>query len=176
MSLKVGSRTLTIVCVAVCVVLAIGLVGAVWNYTSIISARDNTIATQDTEISSLNDEIASLNAQLSSNSSIINLGEQKTLSTNQAVSLAAKTYTVLVYATPYAGYLSIAFSSSVTVYFMVENSRTSMFYGRYPPFSPDNATSGTFIMPVLPDVTMIAIYNPTQTDGAAIQLTVRYIY
>ena len=41
----------------ICILLAISLVGAIANYTSIISAKDNTITSQDTTINNLNTKV-----------------------------------------------------------------------------------------------------------------------
>jgi len=166
---KVVSRTLAIVLVIVCGVLAFCLVGTFVNYTSIISTKDNTIATMDSQI-------ASLNAQISDLNDTVKLNKQTTLDNNQLVDLASNTYTTLLYYTPYAGYIKVDFTASVVVYFWAESSLTNIYYSRYPPNSPDNATSGSFITPVLPGVTLLSVYNPTETTGASMYITVTYVY
>jgi predicted PurR-regulated permease PerM len=59
---KVVSRNTAIAMGIVCIILAVGLVGAVANYTSIISEKENTIASLDSEIISLQNQINDLNA------------------------------------------------------------------------------------------------------------------
>jgi ABC-type xylose transport system substrate-binding protein len=44
---EVVSRNIAIALGIICMVLAVGLVGAIANYTSIISGKDNTIASLD---------------------------------------------------------------------------------------------------------------------------------
>jgi len=61
---KVVGRNVAIALGIICIVLAVGLVGAIANYTSIISGKDNTIASLNSQINSLNSEIASLNLQI----------------------------------------------------------------------------------------------------------------
>ena len=61
---KVVGRNIAIVLGVVCVVLAAGLIGAVANYTSVISSLNSQITEKDHEISSLNSQIASLNSQI----------------------------------------------------------------------------------------------------------------
>ena len=50
---KVVSRNFAIVLGIIAIILLVGLVGAIANYTSIINAKDNTIADKDSQISSL---------------------------------------------------------------------------------------------------------------------------
>ena len=107
---------------------------------------------------------------------IVNLKKQTTLSNNQIVNLASNTFTILLYSTPYAGYIKIDFTASVEVYFWVQSSLTNAYYSRYPASSPDNATSGSFIIPVLSGITLLSVYNPTLTIGASMYITVTYVY
>ena len=116
---KVVGRNVAIALEIICVILAVGLVGAVANYTSIISGKDNTIATKDSQIqtltsqknqlqtwlngnltlidtlnaqiTSLQGQISDLNSQISSlNSQIINLQSQVN-NLNSIVNLAKST-------------------------------------------------------------------------------------
>lgn len=59
---KVVGRNVAIALGITCIVLAIGLVGAVMNYTSIISEKDNTIASLNSEIANFQEKIDDLNA------------------------------------------------------------------------------------------------------------------
>jgi prefoldin subunit 5 len=61
---KVVGRTIAIALGIICVVLAVGLGGAVANYTSIISKKDNTIASLNSQIAEKNNTISSLNSQI----------------------------------------------------------------------------------------------------------------
>ena len=60
---KVVGRTVAIALGIICIILAVGLVGAVADYTSIISGNETYYQNQ---ISSLNSQISSLNAQINS--------------------------------------------------------------------------------------------------------------
>jgi len=106
---------------------------------------------------------------------IVNLNEKKTLSENKIVYIASDAYTSLIYSTPYTGYIQVDFTASGEIYFWVQSSFTNTFYSRYPPSSDDTATSGSFIIPVLPDVTLFFVYNPQSTE-ASIEITVTYVY
>ena len=55
----------------ICLLLAISLVGAIADYTSIISVKDSTIASKDSAINNLNSQITSINSQISSKDSQI---------------------------------------------------------------------------------------------------------
>ena len=54
---KVAGKNVAIASGIICILLAISLVGAIANYTSIISAKDNTITSQDSTIKNLNTKI-----------------------------------------------------------------------------------------------------------------------
>ena len=60
---KVVSRTIAIALGIICLILVVGLVGAVVNYTSILNEKNSTIATKDSQITSLNSQISSLQNQ-----------------------------------------------------------------------------------------------------------------
>lgn len=62
---KVIDRNVVIALGIICIVLAVGLVGAIANYTSIINGKDNTIATKNSTITSLNSQIETLTSQKS---------------------------------------------------------------------------------------------------------------
>ncbi len=75
---KRSGRILVIALGIICIILAVGLVGAVANYTSIISGKDNIIASKDSQIGSLNSEntnkdntISSLNSQITTKDNTI---------------------------------------------------------------------------------------------------------
>jgi uncharacterized coiled-coil protein SlyX len=61
---KIVGKNSTTALGIICILLAVSLVGAIANYTSIISAKDNTITSKDSTISSLNSEITSKNSQI----------------------------------------------------------------------------------------------------------------
>ena len=63
MKITVG-RNISIASGIICILLAISLVGAIANYTSIINVKDNTIASKDSAINNLNSQITSKNSNI----------------------------------------------------------------------------------------------------------------
>jgi len=61
---KVVGRNVAIALGVITIILLIGLVGAVANYTSIINGKDNTIATKNSQITDKDSTISSLNSQV----------------------------------------------------------------------------------------------------------------
>ena len=61
---KVVSKKVAIALGIICVVLAVCLVGAVANYTSVIGVKDNSIASLNSQIASKDSQISTLNSQL----------------------------------------------------------------------------------------------------------------
>jgi len=78
---KVVGRTVVIALGIICVILAVGLVGAIANYTSIISGKDNTIATKDSQIQTLTSQKNQLQTWLDGNKTLLEgwLNGNKTL-------------------------------------------------------------------------------------------------
>jgi len=86
---KVVRRTVAFALGIMCIILAVGIVGAIANYTSIINGKDNIISSQDSQISNLqaqnnqlqtwlDSNITYYNSQISSlDSQIINLTNEK---------------------------------------------------------------------------------------------------
>ena len=134
-----------------------------------------TYQNQLNQIESLEENYDDLQASYDELDDIVNLDEKKTLSENKIVYIASDAYTSLIYSTPYTGYIQVDFTASGEIYFWVQSSFTNTFYSRYPPSSDDTATSGSFIIPVLPDVTLFFVYNPQSTE-ASIEITVTYVY
>jgi len=134
-----------------------------------------TYQNQLNQIESLEENYDDLQASYDELDDIVNLNEKKTLSENKIVYIASDAYTSLIYSTPYTGYIQVDFTASGEIYFWVQSSFTNTFYSRYPPSSDDTATSGSFIIPVLPDVTLFFVYNPQSTE-ASIEITVTYVY
>jgi hypothetical protein len=140
---KVIGRNVAIALGIICIVLAVGLVGAIANYTSIINGKDNTIASKDSEIASLNSQIVdktntiySLNFQIESNDSqisslrsqvnnltdTVNLAKSTIWVNDQTVSQSASSYTVWVGPTLWfsPAILVPAFSTSYAGYVSVD--------------------------------------------------------
>jgi len=64
-------RKLAIATGIICILLTASLVGAITNYTSIISAKDDNIASQSSVISNLNSQITSKNSEIAENNNTI---------------------------------------------------------------------------------------------------------
>ena len=69
---KVVGRTVAIVLGVICVILTVGLVGAIANYTSIISGKDNNIVTKDSQIQTLTNQKNQLQTWLDGNKTLLN--------------------------------------------------------------------------------------------------------
>lgn len=97
---KVVSRTTVFALVAICVILAGGLVGAVAYYNSMISGKDSTIATQTSQISSLQSQVNSL-------TNMIYLKNSSIWVNNETTGQAAGSYTSWTFSASYAGYVEV---------------------------------------------------------------------
>lgn len=74
---RVVRRSLAVGLGMICVILIVGVVGAVVAYSSIVSGKDNAIASKDSQIASLNSQLSSLESQVSSlNAQVANLQNQ----------------------------------------------------------------------------------------------------
>jgi len=69
---KVVGRTVVIALGIICVILAVGLVGAIANYTSIISGKDNSIGTKDSQMQTLTSQKNQLQTWLDGNGTLLN--------------------------------------------------------------------------------------------------------
>jgi hypothetical protein len=118
---KVVSRTVAISLGIICIVLAVGLVGAITDYSSIINGKSNTISSlnaqltdRDSQISSLNNDktslqnqVSDLQTQASNLTNILNLGESTVWLNTRNLSQTAGSYTSLNFTVRYAGYITI---------------------------------------------------------------------
>jgi len=75
---KVVSRNVAIALGIIVIFVLAGLVGAIANYTSIINAKDKTIASKDSQIASKNSQISNLQNQVDNLTSIIS-GKDSTI-------------------------------------------------------------------------------------------------
>ena len=87
---KVVGRKVAIALGIICTLLAVSLVGTFTYYTSIISAKDNTISSLNSQVSSKDSQIANLQSQLASaNSQISSLNSTVTTLQSQVSALTA---------------------------------------------------------------------------------------
>jgi len=69
---KVVSRNIAIALGIVAIILLVGLVGAIANYTSIMNGKDNTITTKDSQIQTLTSQKNQLQTWLDGNETLLN--------------------------------------------------------------------------------------------------------
>jgi len=193
---KIIGRNVAIALGITCIILAVGLVGAVANYTSIISGKDNTIASKDSKITTKDNTISSLNLQIASkDSQISSLNSQVTSLQNQVndltntVNLAkstvwvdsepvnqpASSYVHWTFSASYAGYVSVNVQTSTTT-----NTYVRVIYSSYG-VNYDNqigvGTGGTAVFPILPASSIeIRVGNTNLFSGASETVSITYYY
>ena len=132
------------------------------NLTAENEELKNEILSLQNQITYLNNTIAELknkNSVLENRvnelENIIYLRVSTILDKDKTVNIPANDYTILTYSTPYAGYIRVSFTATQGVYIWVGGSFTGEWYYRYP--REGFATSGSFIVLVLPGATYIYI-------------------
>ena len=194
---KVVSRTVAIALGIICIILAVGLMGAIADYTSIISGKDNTITTitnQENQLSTwLSGNVTAYNNYVSSHShtnadyqnlqtqktnltNIVNLSDSATWVNDQTVSQTVGSYTYWTFSASYAGYVSVYVQSSTSGATYVE-----VIYSAYG-VSYDNQIgvgSGGYSVtfPILPSSNIeIGVGNSNLINGATETVTITYYY
>jgi len=165
---KIVGRNVAIALGIICIIMAVGLVGAISNYTSIISGKDNTIASKDSQI-------ASLNSQVSDLTNTTNLAKSATWVDDQTISQSAYSYTYWTFSASYAGYVSVWVHTSTTT-----NTYIRVIYTAYG-VNYDNqigvGTGGTAVFSLLPCSSIeIRVGNTNLISGATETVTVTYHY
>jgi hypothetical protein len=165
---KKSGRVVAITLGIICIILAVGLVGAVANYTSIISGKDNTIATKDSQISSLNSQIDDL-------TQMIYLVKSEIWINQQTVSQSAYSYTYWTHSIGVHGYISVNVQTSTTT-----NTYVRVIWSSHG-INYDNqitvGTSGTANFPVLQTSSVeIRVGNTNLFNGATETVTITYYY
>jgi len=192
---KVVSRNIAIALGIIIIILIVGLVGAIANYTSTISVKDSTIATDESQIASLNSQlstanstiasdtstIASLNSQVSTLQSqvsdltdIANLTKSTVWVDSQTISQPAFGYKDWTFPASYAGYVTFWVQSSTTT-----NTNVRVIYSFLGVTFDQQKTvhaGVTAVFPVLPASSVIVeVANPT-SSGATETVTITYHY
>ena len=155
-----------------------------------LTAQVNSLTAENerlrNEITSLQNQIAYLNSRITDLENrvrvledIVYLRVRIVLDKDKTVNIAANSYITLRYDTRYAaGYLRISFTATRDIYIWIANDYVGGYYYRYP--VPTRgltyASSGSFIVPVLPGTTYIEIYNPSWFSGVTVTITIEYIY
>jgi cell division protein FtsL len=188
---KVVSRNVAIALAIICIVLAVGLVGAISLYTSQINDKDNTIsslnsqiASDDSQIASDHSQISSLNSQVSDLNDIVNLANSTVWVNDQTVSQSVSSYTYWTFSAKYAGYVSIDVLSSTTTNTYVEVIWSA--YGiSYDSGQISVGVSGTAVYPILPcsgttifsgTAIEVIVGNTNYSNGATETVTITYYY
>lgn len=147
---KVVGRTVAIALGIICVILAVGLVGAVVVYTS--------------QIATLTD--------------IINLAKSSVLASSQTVSQGANSYTIWTFSVDYAGYVSVLLEDFEPT--RTDNAGVEVIYSSHGVSYYDHITIGvgaTAVFPVLPTSNLIVkVGNGYWFNGATETVTITYHY
>jgi predicted PurR-regulated permease PerM len=158
---KVVVRNVAIALGIICIILVVGLIVAVANYTSIIKGKDDTIASLQNQVSDLN--------------SIINLEKSTVWVNDQTVSQPASSYTYWTVSADYAGYISVQVQTSTTTNTYVRVIWSA--YGVNYDHQITVGTSGTAVFPVLPCSNIeIRVGNSNIVNGATETVTITYHY
>jgi len=158
---KVVDRKVAIALGIICVVLAVGLVGVVAYYTSIISG--------------LNSQVSQLQSQVSELRAIVNLEKSETWVSQQTVSQPAGYYVYWIFSASYAGYIVVTVHSSTTsnTYVRVIWSSHGVDYDN----TVNVGAGGTAVFPVLPCSRVeIRVGNTNLLSGATQTVSITYRY
>jgi hypothetical protein len=173
-SMKVVKRSVAIALGIVCIILIAGLLGAVADYTSMISDKDNTIIFRNIQISSLQNQASSLQNQVDDLSNIVNLNKSRIWVLNQTIIFPAGSYASFIRQdTDYAGYVSFIFQTpmSNTTYVQAIYSSNGINYD----YQVYVGTNGTASLPVLPTPSIyIRIGDPL--NAMNVTMTITYTY
>ena len=179
---KVTGRNVVIALGIICIILAVGLVGTVANYTSKISGKDNTITTNNsqiraltTKLNQLQNTITNLQSQINDLNDIVNLAKSTVWVDSQTVSQPANSYVYWRFSAIYAGYVSVYVQTSTTT-----NTYVRVIYSSHG-VNYDNqigvGTGRTVVFPVLPSSTIeIRVGNSNWLDGATETVTITLYY
>jgi hypothetical protein len=163
---KIASRTTVIALGVICIILAVSLVGAIADYTSIVSGKDNTIA-------NLNDIVNLANSTVWTSNDIMN--QSASSYSHWVVGRSSYTFMDPAFSACYPRYISVWVQTSTTA-----NTYVRVIWSAYG-ISYDNTTivgtSGTAVFPVLPCLTVeIRVGNTNLVDNATETVTITYYY
>jgi len=158
------SRTVAIGLGIACIILLVGLVGAILVYSSMMNDKDN-------EISDLSQQVTSLSSQVANLTSIANLTKSTAWLNFKNVSIQAGYENVWNFISTYAGYVSVQVFSSTTadIYVRVAYASHGVNYDN----QINVGMGGTAVFPVLPASIQISVGNPGMTS---VTTTVTIIY
>ena len=159
------SKTIAIGLGIVCIILLVGLVGAILVYSSMIDDKDSRIY-------DLSQQITSLSSQVTDLTSIANLTKSITWAYSENVSIQAGYESGWSFISNYAGYVSVQVFSSTTdeLYVRVTYSSHGVNYDN----QINVGMGGIAFFPVLPALIGISVGNPSMIAVNAIVMIVYY--
>lgn len=140
------------------------------------------------QVTSLNGQVANLSLQISELQSrnaeylkILRLEEEEILDFERQINIpAGSSSPSLSYLIAYPGIITIEFSATSNVYFVVHIDYKTEFFPnvnvtyRYP--ESGAYSSGIFAFPALPAWATFQIVNPSSTSGVSVMITVKFTY
>lgn len=165
-------RIAVIVTGVIFLVLVVGEIYAIADYTTINSLR-NQASSLNSQITDLQTQIASLNAQIFSLNTIVNLENSTVLVNAHTISQQANYCSYNNFTAGYAGYVSVNVQSSTNnTYVQVVYSSYGVDYNHL----IFVGTSGTAVFPVLPANIQVRIGNTNPSDDATETITIKYYF
>ena len=163
---KVVSRIVAIGLGIVCIMLLVGLVGAILVYSSMIYKKNN-------KISDLNQQMTSLSLQVADLTSITNLTKSTVWLNFKNASIQAGYENLWNFISTYAGYILVQIFSLTAdnIYVRVNYDSHGVNYDN----QINVGIGGTTVFPVLPASIQISVGNPGMTS-ATTAVTIIYYY
>jgi len=150
------------------------------NLSSQVTSLNTQILNLSSQISNLQSQLTSLQSENENLKKITKLEMVSYLDTNRPINIPANSGSPgFAYLVPYAGIITISFSATSGVYFMVYIYYNESFFPqvnityRFP--EQGTFTEGIFSFPVLPGFASFQIVNPSSI-GVSVLITVKYTY
>lgn len=157
-----------------------------------ISQLENEIALLQSDKNTLEDSLRNLQSKNEDYLKILRLDKYTFLEIDRQINIPAGSGSpTLMYLLPYPGIITISFSATGSVYFVINiYYKGGIYYGDtgnttevFPPVNityryPENGaySSGIFSFPAFPPFATFAIGNPSSTSGVSVLITVKYTY
>lgn len=171
---KVVGRTMAIVLGIICIVLAVSLVGAVMNYTSVIRGKDDFIEGEESDIANKSAQISQLNYQVDNLTGIINLSKSKVWVNHETITHEAGYLTYWTFSASYAGYVSVRIDDDNTTSTYVRTIYSA--YGVKYNNQIDVVATGKALFPILPSSGIEVRIGNNLLIGATENVTITYYY
>jgi flagellar basal body-associated protein FliL len=106
---------------------------------------------------------------------ILNYKKVIILENEKSINLLSKQNNTAIYEIPFSGYVQINFTSTDDIYFWIgSTSIEQVYYSRFPSF-PEIEKSGSFMIPVLPNL-VIFIANPSEESSIDLIYSIKFVY